>query len=308
VKILIGYDGSRHADAALADLRAAGLPAKAEAKVVTVTTPWKGRPPQGLGGSRLEREAEAIAVEARRQGEALAEKAAERLRQAFPDWRVTSEALLDHPAEGLVRRAESWKADLVVMGCRGRTALGRLLLGSVTTQVLNHAPCDVRVSRPRRRPGSAPKVLVAVDGSVGSDQAVAAAAARHWPRGTRIRVIAALEGIGLTDTLRGMRESLLGGSKHGPRAWVDRKCASAARRLATPGVAVGTAVRIGDPRLVILREARDWDADCLFVGSRGLAGIERFLLGSVSGAVSAHAPCTVEVIRKRIARRKAGAR
>lgn len=308
MKVLIGYDGSKHADAALADLRTAGLSAKVEAKVVTVTTPWMAPPVVGLAGSRLEREAEAIAREARLQGLALAEKAAARLRADFPDWKVGAEALLDHPAEGLLRRAESWKADLLVLGCHGRTALGRLLMGSVTRQVLNHAPCDVRITRRREPAGRAPKVLVAVDGSAASDHAVAAAASRHWPKGTRIQVIAALEDIGLTDALRGIRNAAFGKAKGRHMTWVEGKSASAARRLAESGIVVTTAVKVGDPRIVILREARSWGADCIFVGSRGLGGVERFLLGSVSSSVSTHASCTVEVIRKQGGRRRADRR
>jgi nucleotide-binding universal stress UspA family protein len=148
-------------------------------------------------------------------------------------------------------------------------------------------------------------VIVAVDGSPGSDHAVAAAAAREWPKGTRIQVVAALEGIGLTDALRGIKEAALGSRKDMRLTWVEKKSEAAARRLAAPGLLVTTAVKVGDPRIVVLREAREWEADCIFLGSRGLAGVERFLLGSVSASVAAHAPCTVEVIRKSRGNRKA---
>jgi nucleotide-binding universal stress UspA family protein len=53
----------------------------------------------------------------------------------------------------------------------------------------------------------------------------------------------------------------------------------------------------GDPKHVLLDEAEQWGADCLFVGARGLSRIERFLLGSVSAAVAARAQCSVEVVR-----------
>jgi len=307
VKVLIGYDGSKSADAALADLQTAGLPAKIQAKVVTVTTPWTAVPPEGLAGSRLERESAAIAKTSRKQAQAMAEQAAARLRKSFPGWKVTSEAVLDHPAEGLIRSAETWKADLVVLGTHGRSAFGRLLLGSVAQKVLNHAPCDVRIVRAGDRGVRTPRVLVAVDGSPGSDHAVAAAAAREWPKGTRIQVIAALDGIGLTDALRGIKNAALGAHKDMRLIWVERKSAAAVRRLAMPGLLVTTSVKVGDPRIVILREAKTWEADCIFLGSRGLAGIERFLLGSVTASVSVHAPCTVEVIRKNRGQRKARA-
>lgn len=45
----------------------------------------------------------------------------------------------DEPAEGIIKTAESWGADLIVMGTHGRTGLLHLLLGSVAEQVLRHS-------------------------------------------------------------------------------------------------------------------------------------------------------------------------
>ena len=54
----------------------------------------------------------------------------------------------------------------------------------------------------------------------------------------------------------------------------------------------------GDARKVLLEEAREWNADGIFVGTRDLKGvIERFRLGSVSTAVATNAHCSVEIVR-----------
>jgi nucleotide-binding universal stress UspA family protein len=53
----------------------------------------------------------------------------------------------------------------------------------------------------------------------------------------------------------------------------------------------------GDPKTVLLTEAERWQADAIVLGSRGLSGMDRFLLGSVSAAVVARAHCSVEIIR-----------
>jgi nucleotide-binding universal stress UspA family protein len=55
-------------------------------------------------------------------------------------------ALVGKPAEALISLAMETKADLIVVG-NGKTALQRLLLGSVSTQVVHDAPCDVLVVR-----------------------------------------------------------------------------------------------------------------------------------------------------------------
>jgi nucleotide-binding universal stress UspA family protein len=51
------------------------------------------------------------------------------------------------PTEALVRQAETDRADLIVVGTRGLNTTQRLLLGSVSTKVMHHAPCDVLVVR-----------------------------------------------------------------------------------------------------------------------------------------------------------------
>jgi nucleotide-binding universal stress UspA family protein len=57
--------------------------------------------------------------------------------------------------------------------------------------------------------------------------------------------------------------------------------------------------RIGDPSKILVSEANTWKADCIFVGAKGLGGIARILIGSVSSSVTARARCSVEVIRPR---------
>jgi nucleotide-binding universal stress UspA family protein len=298
LKILIGYDGSKDAKATLKDLARAGLPAKAQALVLTVTMPWE---PGGPWGRKpVNREASRIAAESLSQAADLAEEAAGILRGLFPGWTVSTDSVIDSPAQGLLTRAESWKPDLMVLGRHGRTALGRLLMGSVSQKVMHHAQADLRIVRPRKREDrKAPRVLVAVDGSEGSDRAVAAAASRMWPKGTRIRVLAALDGVGLLDALGALRKSRVAGGSGTPgKDWVERKSDAAVSRLAAAGHKAEPKVLVGDPRIVILREAREWEADCIFLGSRGLDAVERFVLGSVSSSVATHAPCTVEIVRK----------
>ena len=57
------------------------------------------------------------------------------------------EVAVGHPAEQIIRHAEEWKAELVVVGHRGHTFFDRWLIGSVAKHVINHAPCAVLVAR-----------------------------------------------------------------------------------------------------------------------------------------------------------------
>jgi nucleotide-binding universal stress UspA family protein len=63
------------------------------------------------------------------------------------------------------------------------------------------------------------------------------------------------------------------------------------------GVEVETHAREGNPAEAILDTANEVKADLIVVGNRGLSGIKRFLLGSVSQKVSEHADCNVMIVR-----------
>jgi nucleotide-binding universal stress UspA family protein len=180
----------------------------------------------------------------------------------------------------------------------------------VSQNVLGHAPCSVRIGRCSDAASVAPaaaaagatgplRVVLGVDGSPDSAAAVQAVGDRAWPAGTEVRVVTVLDAK--------MRLAFLG---FGPWAWAgyglrDGGVTPAARQrvdkvaeeLHDRGlVAVGMVVE-GDPKRVLVEEAEQWAADCIFLGARGHGRAERFLLGSVSAAVAARAHCSVEVIR-----------
>jgi nucleotide-binding universal stress UspA family protein len=163
MKLLVAYDGSEGADDALTDLPSAGLPATAEATVVSVADvicltpggtdpePAAGWPSGAIDLARSERLA---AVEHMR---SRAELAADRIRKQFPRWTVHAEAHGDSPAWGILKRADALRPDLVVLGSHGSSAIGRFFLGSVSLKVLHAAACSVRIARRRRGdPRSAP--------------------------------------------------------------------------------------------------------------------------------------------------------
>jgi nucleotide-binding universal stress UspA family protein len=159
MKILMAYDGSSSADAALDDLRWAGLPREAEALLLTVVDVGLRLPSHeesdASSAARLDiiglnkaRPQIAPAVEEAR---ALAVQAGERVRAGFPGWEVRAEAVADSPASAIIRLADEWPADLIVVGAQGRSALSRLMLGSVSHKVVTSAACSVRIARGRPR-------------------------------------------------------------------------------------------------------------------------------------------------------------
>ncbi len=308
MKILIAYDGSSHADAALDDLGRAGLPPEAEALVISVADVWMWPPPtddaRGLRAEELDiiglKKARAQSEQAVEEARKLAAQASERVKAAFPSWKVDAEGYGDSPAWAVINRAGEWGADLIVVGSQGRSALSRLILGSVSQKVLYEARCSVRIARANSKEDDSPlKLVIGVDGSPGAEAAVDAVAARDWPSGTEARVI----------TIHSLQTMLAIGHFIQPvlvaaREHVDDRNALAqsiadlsVEKLRAAGFVASTVVREGDPKLELLDEAERWQADCIFVGARGLRRIERFLLGSVSAGVAAQANCSVEVVR-----------
>jgi len=78
-------------------------------------------------------------------GSKLVKKVADELRRKLPNT-IASELVLEgFPAETVVELANDWKADLIAMGSHARHGIKRLFLGSVSSGVLQHAPCSVLV-------------------------------------------------------------------------------------------------------------------------------------------------------------------
>ncbi len=146
------------------------------------------------------------------------------------------------------------------------------------------------------------KILLAVDGSEHSDEAARAIESRPWPPGTSVRVLSVVSSFVIPPP-PGPAWSDGGGAEVSFREHMKLHAEilvqGVAERLRSRGLAVETEVRIGDPRSEIVDGARDWSADLIVLGSRGLSGIKRWLLGSVAQSVVNHAPCSVEVVHKK---------
>jgi nucleotide-binding universal stress UspA family protein len=70
-------------------------------------------------------------------------------------------------------------------------------------------------------------------------------------------------------------------------------------RLQAQGITVKAIVKDGDPRKVIVKEAQEWGADLIVMGSHAYGPIKRVILGSVSQYVVDHAPCSVEIVHRK---------
>ncbi len=137
------------------------------------------------------------------------------------------------------------------------------------------------------------KILLAVDNSSSSDEAVRAVIAQHNVPGVEVRVLHAAE-LPILFEAPEMAEYI---PPEESTAEAQALVAKAADQLHSAGIKASTAVVQGVPKSVILDDAKSWGADLIVLGSRGRKGLQRFLLGSVSEAVLRHAHCSVEIVR-----------
>ena len=209
--------------------------------------------------------------------------------------------VVGRPDEQIVRLAEELGAGLIVVGSRGLGGMRRVLLGSVSDSIVSHAHCPVLVVRGEGREGadfSPGKVLIALDGSDEADLALRAAVEVSAGTGAGLHLAYVLP----TDHnpfphFYGMDkyEADLERAKQDSRTYLEKQ----KERIEDEGGSVAEVhVRSGRPDEEIVRLSEELDAALVVLGSRGLGGVKRALMGSVSSSVVRHAGCPVLVIRK----------
>jgi nucleotide-binding universal stress UspA family protein len=309
MKILIAYDGSSCAEAAIDDLQRAGLPENGEAVIVSVAEVWL---PPANGNDAAVGAADpyiaALVERHREKGEralseaqTFANHAAERLSRILPEWDVTGKATYGSPAWEILNAADETEPDLIVVGSHGQAAISRFLLGSISQKVLTEARASVRIARGKIEVDPAPiRVLVGFDNSKGADAAVEAVAARNWGADAEIRLIAVADPVTPSAIGRFVPPiaSAVEEVNEEERKWLEERAKTALEKLHGAGLEASFSIVTGNPKKKLIEEAEKWNADSIFVGANAYGSkLERFLIGSTSAAVSARAHCSVEVIR-----------
>jgi BASS family bile acid:Na+ symporter len=263
--VVVGYDGT---DDSMPALRWAAQEAVGLQRPLRVVLAW-GMPTMGFTPVSA-----SATLDHSKADSALA-NAVYLLRSEVSGLTVDGEVVEDKPAQALVDR--STDAELVVVGSRARSRVGRLVMGSVASAVVSHSKAPVAVVRSDetgevRRAGP---IVVGVDGSEGSEQAVRLAIEEAPQHG--YDVVAVHAGDAPPGGLKALSPAL------------------AAAREQNPAVRVREVTEPGNAAQLILAQAEN--AALVVVGSRGHGGLSGMLLGSVSRAVVEQSTCSVVVIR-----------
>ena len=196
------------------------------------------------------------------------------------------------PAEMILSVAEEEKADLIVLGARGLGPVKELLLGSVSHRVLAHAHCPTLIVN--RALVSLSHILLPVQGPEDAEAAIRFLTTKPFKEPGEVKVLST-EPFAQSPWLVGasVTESVTRQILQSAQRFVD----DVATRLTTIGYRATGVVRTEAPASAILKHAETTNPDLILMGSRGLRGVTRFLLGSVSHAVLHRAPCPVLIFR-----------
>lgn len=209
---------------------------------------------------------------------------------------VQNQIEADSAPERIVAYAEAEGIDLVVMSTHGRRGVQRMLLGSVTEEVVRKVPCPVLAVRSDGEEAPSPtvrRILVPVDFSDASTAAVRHANALAQTYGAEIDLLHVVEQVvypsayGVEPAYFPTQEVL---------ARVERTLGEIAREdLGQEQVKVSAVV--GYAPMSILRHAEENDIDLIVIATHGRSGLDRMLLGSVAERVLRRAPTPVFIVK-----------
>jgi nucleotide-binding universal stress UspA family protein len=200
------------------------------------------------------------------------------------------------PDAEIVRLAEEAGAGLIVIGSRGLGLVRRAVMGGVSLSVVHHSHCSVLVVR-EDGDLSGP-ILLAVDGSEQAKAAAEAAGEISASTGSKLHVAFVMPTAehlyGHHLYSREVKHSVREQAEDEVKTFLDEQVEWIAAR---GGKVEDTHMAVGRPDAEIVRLAEELGAGLTAVGSRGLGGVRRALVGSVSDSVVRHAHGHVLVVR-----------
>ncbi len=216
------------------------------------------------------------------------------------------------PGAEILRTITEHHIDLVVLGTRGLSKISGFLLGSVSEWVLNEAPCSVLIARGKTRvkkkPTKGMKILIATDGSPDAQEGVEFVKNVGFPACTVLTILHIVrKKVHQTAQLLTTDRIQVGEFKKLAEDLLQARGREGTKLLEAASKALGHRelkivedLAFGHEAEEILKASRRIRADLVVMGSRGLTGLRRFLLGSISHKVVRYAPCSVLVVRQNL--------
>ncbi len=217
------------------------------------------------------------------------------------------------PGSTICEQAEKYKVDLIIMGNRGISALERIVLGSVSSYVVQNAFCSVLIARiPNNNSLKWQKILAAVDSSAMGQTVFDRALSFAKSTGGSLNLLQVLSMDDLkalqtikNQSLEGMtgaglepfNEAIEEIKNEALEAMKNETLEAMKNQALAKDVDLEIIRVFGSPGRSICEQAEQSEIDLIVMGSRGLSGLKKILLGSVSSYVIRQAYCSVLVVR-----------
>ncbi|HRH43646.1 MAG TPA: universal stress protein [Pyrinomonadaceae bacterium] len=145
MKILLAIDGSKSSECVVNELK--NITLSKDSEIIILSTVEKMMPIVGepFGGAVFEYEAQ-IEKQSLEAAKDIVKEAKEKIEKDF-DCYVKTEVVIGSPKYSIVEKSKEWQTDLIIVGSHGYRLWERVLLGSVSTFVAQHAECSVLISR-----------------------------------------------------------------------------------------------------------------------------------------------------------------
>lgn len=282
-RILVAFDGSEFSKAAL--IEASNWIKRHGGSIIMVHAVY------------FDEEEFTIAPEQREKRFELGKKICYQTRETISgkyDIEVESIICEGEPSDVIIDLALEKKVELISMGTFGRKGLKRLLMGSVTSKVVLHAPCDVMVVK---RPcsectGEYKSILVPFDGSEFSQKALERACELSKIDNTKITVLYVI------PRYEEMIEFLMTESIKRSMIEEAEKILDKARTIASQkNVTINTIIKEGHVADRIIEIADTNKHDLIVISTYGWSGISKVIMGSTTERVIMNASCPVLVVK-----------
>lgn len=265
-KLLLATDGSEFSEGAIRE--AIRFAQKCSSKLYVVSVLETNPEYETIGSNVFEKE------------EAEASAHLESIRARAAEGGLECDTILHEgpePHQAIVDEAVEKKADMIIIGRRGRKGLLKVLMGEVAAKVIAHASCKVLVV-PKAAKIEYKTILVATDGSTHSNAAVTEALAVAKRCGSSIIALSAMR----DDS--GLEEA---------RVNVGKVVALGLKE----GVSVEVVTPIGRSHDAVVETAGGRGVDLIVMGTYGKSGVKKLLMGSSTEKVIGNAGCAVLVVK-----------
>ena len=286
MKILLAVDGSAHSDAAIQTVLDRYGAGNNQVKVLSAADNLTG----AFGKLNPE------------QSQSVLNDAMAKLCTRYDHEHIESISYHGNASQSVIKFASAWQPDLIALGAHGHDGIGRLMLGSVTDEIVKQAHCSVLVARAARKniATDAKNIVICLEDATSRDVLLDWLVQQDWPEGARFTILH-LFAPPVRDYSPNAKtdlqifhevEELTFSQSH----VLVQEAVAKLQQLMPQNLVLCKVAEEQDVEQAIVSISKELQAGLIVVGPRHPFGMEQILLGSVANYVLLNAHCSVEIM------------